>query len=103
MVNYYTWHHGTLLLFSQSKNPISSKKRKYIIEEEFKVEHWSRLIVLASNQTLSTKLSPFIIEQTIKKCASEVKNATKLRSDSLIIECFRKQTIIKFTSIQAYK
>jgi hypothetical protein len=103
MVNYYTWHHGTLLLFSQSKNPISSKKRKYIIEEEFKVEHWSRLIVLASNQTLSTTLSPFIIEQTIKKCASEVKNATKLRSDSLIIECFRKQTIIKFTSIQAYK
>jgi hypothetical protein len=48
-------------------------------------------IVLTSNQKPLTKISPFIIEKTIKGCAGEVKNVTKLRSGSLMIECFRKQ------------
>ena len=87
-------------LLYQNQNPTSSKKRKNIIEEEFEVENWSRFIVLISNQKPLTKISPFIIEKTIKGCAGEVKNVTKLRSGSLMIECFRKQQSLNLLALK---
>lgn len=87
---------------SQNQNPTSSnpKKRKNILEEEFEVENWSRFIVLTSNQKPITKMSPFIIEKTIKGCAGEVKNVTKLRSGSLMVECFRKQQSLNLLALK---
>ena len=90
----------SLLYRNQNQNPTSSKKRKNIIEEEFEVENWSRFIVLISNQKPLTKISPFIIEKTIKGCAGEVKNVTKLRSGSLKIECFRKQQSLNLLALK---
>jgi hypothetical protein len=45
-------------------------------------------------------LSLFIIEKTIKGCAGEVKNVTKLRSGSLMIECFRKQQSLNLLALK---
>jgi len=89
-----------LLYRNQNQNPTSSKKRKNIIEEEFEVENWSRFIVLTPNQKPLTKISPFIIEKTIKGCAGEVKNVTRLRSGSLMTECFRKQQSLNLLALK---
>ena len=87
-------------LLYQNQNPTSSKKRENIIEEEFEVGNWSQFIVLTSNQKPLAKISPFIIEKTIKGCAGEVKNVTKLRSGSLMIECFRKQQSLNLLALK---
>ena len=73
------------------------------IETKTKTQHlltWTRFIVLTSNQKPLTKISPFIIEKTIKGCAGEVKNVTKLRSGSLMIECFRKQQSLNLLALK---
>jgi hypothetical protein len=73
------------------------------IETKTKTQHlltWTRFIVLTSNQKPLAKISPFIIEKTIKGCAGEVKNVTKLRSGSLMIECFWKQQSLNLLALK---
>jgi len=47
-----------------------------------------------------TKLSPFVIEKTIKSCTGEVKNVTKLKSGGLMIECQRKKQSLNLLSLK---
>ena len=47
-----------------------------------------------------TKLSPFVMEKSIKSCAGEVKNVTKKRSGDLIIECQRRQQSVNILSLK---
>jgi hypothetical protein len=40
-----------------------------------------------------TKLSPFILEKWLKSTVGEVRNVTKMKSGSLLVECYRQQSI----------
>ncbi len=56
-------------------------------------DKWYRFIVLSPNTdaTPLTKISPFLIQNSIQACAGEVKKVTKMKSGSLLIECLREQ------------
>ena len=80
---------------SKTFTQTGSKKRKNDIslEEIVDDDHFSRFIVLTSkdsNKPLS-KTSPFVIGKTIKGCAGDVKNVTKMKSGSILIEVSKKQ------------
>ena len=89
---------------TNKNNETCSKKRKNEneSEEETEEEFWSPFIVISSkNQEKPvSKISPFVVEKTIKGCAGEVKNVTKLRSGNLLIECVRKQQSLNLLALQ---
>jgi hypothetical protein len=45
-----------------------------------------------------TKLSPFILEKWLKSTVGEVRNVTKMKSGSLLVECYRQQQSINLLS-----
>jgi hypothetical protein len=71
--------------------PIRKKeKNENVIADEIGVSDlFPKYIVLTSKENLIplTKFSLFVIEKSIKSCAGEVKNATKMRLGGLMIEC----------------
>ena len=88
---------------STNLNITSSKKRKNdnLLEDDIEDENWSPFIVLSNKNPGKTvsKISPFIIEKTIKGCAGNVKNVTKMRSGNLLIECSRKQQSLNLLAL----
>ncbi|XP_071092678.1 uncharacterized protein [Haliotis cracherodii] len=55
------------------------------------VDSWPRFIVISSSDDNPLKLNPFAISLGIKCVCGEVKNVTRLRSSSLLVECARRQ------------
>ena len=63
---------------------------------------WPRFIVLTSKDSEKplSKVSPFVIDKIIKSNAGEVKNVSKLRSGSLLVECVRRQQSVNLLSLE---
>lgn len=64
------------------------------------INTWPRFIVLTSKDEnkIITKLSPFILEKWLKSTVGEVRNVTKMKSGSLLVECYRQQQSINLLS-----
>ena len=84
-------------------NPIKKRKNDSRYEEEIEFSNnWSRFIVLKSSEGCIplTKLSPLVVEKSIKSCAGDVKNVTKLKSGGLMMECQRRQQSLNLLSLK---
>ena len=82
---------------------LKKRKNESRLEEEIEVsDNWSRFIVLKCSEDgiPLIKWLPYVIEKCIKSCGGEVKNATKLKSGSLIIEHQRKQQSLNLLSLK---
>ena len=73
------------------KNDSNIKKRKQMSEDETEDDNWPRFIVLKCTNPAKniTRISPFLVERSIKAVAGSVKNTKKIK-DFLLIECERK-------------
>ncbi|XP_067660296.1 uncharacterized protein [Haliotis asinina] len=72
----------------------SKNKRRYVessSSDEGLVDSWPRFIVISSADENPLKLNPFAISKGIHGVCGEVKNVTRLRNGSLLVECARKQ------------
>ena len=60
---------------------------------KFSNSDWYKFIVLQSldDKKPLNKVSPFLLDKTIKGCAGDVKNVTKMRNGCILIECYRQQ------------
>ncbi|XP_067656365.1 uncharacterized protein [Haliotis asinina] len=65
-------------------------------------DSWARFIVIEAEDHLPIKLNPFAISKAIHGHCGEVKNVTRLRSGSLLIECVRKQQSLNLLSITKF-
>jgi len=83
-------------------NPKKRKNENVITDEIGVSDLFPKFIVLKSKEGLVplTKLSPFVIEKSIKSCAGEVKNVTKMRSGGLMIECLRRQQSVNLLALK---
>ena len=82
------------LIMASETPPLTQKgpkKRKndFPLEDLVVEESWPKFIVLSSKDPTKplAKVSPFIIEKSIKGCAGDVKNVTKMKSGSFPKEC----------------
>ncbi|XP_067660095.1 uncharacterized protein [Haliotis asinina] len=65
-------------------------------------DSWARFIVIEAEDHLPIKLNPFAISKAIHGHCGEVKNVTRLRSGSLLVECVRKQQSLNLLSITTF-
>jgi len=92
-----------LCLNQQIPNNHKKRKNGSRYEDEIEVSNnWSRFIVLKSSEGCIplTKLSPLVIEKSIKSCAGDVKNVTKLKSGGLMMECQLRQQSLNLLSLK---
>ena len=76
-----------------NSNASNAKKRKKLSlsDDEFEDANWPKFIVLTCKDPSKdiTRISPFLIEKSLKAAAGDVKNVKKL-NHGLLIECQRK-------------
>ncbi|XP_071078441.1 uncharacterized protein [Haliotis cracherodii] len=65
-------------------------------------DSWPRFIVLASADGNPLKLNPFAISLGIKGVCGDVKNVTRLRDGSLLVECARRQQSVNLLGLQQF-
>ena len=89
----------------ENNNASTAKKRKNVClsDDEFEDANWPKFIVLACKDQGKdiTRISPFLIEKSLKAAAGDVKNVKKL-NHGLLIECQRKvqsDNILKMNKI----
>ncbi|XP_048252611.1 uncharacterized protein LOC125380895 [Haliotis rufescens] len=96
---------------SHNKSPGSFKanKRRHVdsVSSDDEVspivaDSWPRFIVIASVDETPLKLNPFAISKGIQRTCGEVKNVTRLRSGSILVECARRQQSINLLGLQQF-
>ncbi|XP_048237115.1 uncharacterized protein LOC125372118 [Haliotis rufescens] len=65
-------------------------------------DSWPRFIVIASADDTPLKLNPFAISKGIQSACGEVKNVTRLRSGSILVECARRQQSINLLGLKQF-
>ncbi|XP_071086597.1 uncharacterized protein [Haliotis cracherodii] len=63
---------------------------------------WARFIVVESRNQLPLKINPFAISKAIEGICGEVKNVSRLRSGSLLVECARRQQAINLLKCTSF-
>ena len=72
-------------------------------------DNWARYIILSTldeEEKPVTKLSPFVIDKTLKGIVGEVQSVKKMRNENLLVECKNKkqsmvlQSVLKFGGIK---
>ncbi|XP_071114712.1 uncharacterized protein [Haliotis cracherodii] len=66
------------------------------------LDSWARFIVIEAADKQPIKLNPFAISKAVLGICGEVKNVTRLRSGSLLVECSRKQQSLNLLSITTF-
>ncbi|XP_071089116.1 uncharacterized protein [Haliotis cracherodii] len=66
------------------------------------IDSWARFLVIEAADNLPIKLNPFAVSKAVSRICGEVKNATRLRSWSLLVECARRQQSLKVLSISTF-
>ena len=89
MVNFTLTHMGTQQGLINASN--AKKRKSDLSEDEIEDNNWPRFIVLTCKNLEKniTRISPFLVEKSIKSNAGEVKNVKKIKS-CLLVECYRK-------------
>ncbi|XP_067679753.1 uncharacterized protein [Haliotis asinina] len=86
----------------------NEKKRRYdTVDESSKTitpndDAWPRFLVVEAVDFLPIKLNPFAISKAVSGICGEVKNVTRLRSGSLLVECARRQQSINLLSVKTF-
>ncbi|XP_067674934.1 uncharacterized protein [Haliotis asinina] len=65
-------------------------------------DSWARFLVIEATDSLPIKLNPFAISKAISGICGDVKNVTRLRSGSLLVECARRQQSLNLLSIKTF-
>ncbi|XP_071114959.1 uncharacterized protein [Haliotis cracherodii] len=65
-------------------------------------DSWARFLVIEAADKLPLKLNPFAISKAINGHCGEVKNVTRLRSGSILVECLKKQQSLNLLSISQF-
>ena len=74
-----------------------------------KRENWAKYIILSTldeNEKPITKLSPFVIEKSLKGIVGEVQSVKKMKNENLLVECKNRkqslvlQSVLKFGGIK---
>ncbi|XP_046545770.1 uncharacterized protein LOC124255870 [Haliotis rubra] len=63
---------------------------------------WPRFIVISSSDGNPLKLNPFAISKGIQSACGEVKNVTRLRNGSILVECVRRQQSVNLLGLQQF-
>ncbi|XP_071115884.1 uncharacterized protein [Haliotis cracherodii] len=92
----------------QSRSSRNEKKRR--LEEidistgsiAQNIDTWARFLVIEAADNLPIKLNPFAISKAVSGICGEVKNVTRLRSGSLLVECARRQQSLNLLSISTF-
>ncbi|XP_071091449.1 uncharacterized protein [Haliotis cracherodii] len=66
------------------------------------IDSWARFLVIEAKDQLPIKLNPFAISKAVSGICGEVKNVTRLRSGSLLVECLRRQQSLNLLSISTF-
>ncbi len=66
------------------------------------LDSWPRFLVVQGIEGQSLKLNPFVISKAIAGICGEVKNVTRLRTGSLLVECARKQQSINLLNARHF-
>ncbi|XP_071086563.1 uncharacterized protein [Haliotis cracherodii] len=66
------------------------------------IDTWARFLVIEAADNLPIKLNPFAISKAVSGICGEVKNVTRLRSGSLLVECARRQQSLNLLSISTF-
>ena len=92
--------------FTMACNPPGSKRRHVDTstsdEADTHVDSWARFLVIEAADHEPIKLNPFAISKAVHGYCGEVKNVTRLRSGSLLVECMRKQQSINLLTITQF-
>ena len=60
-----------------------------------RTENWARFIILSTydveNDKPITKLSPFVIDKTLKGKIGEAQSVKKMKTETLLVECKNKK------------
>ncbi|XP_071097967.1 uncharacterized protein [Haliotis cracherodii] len=60
-------------------------------ESVHNIDSWPRFLVVGGVDGESIKINPFVVSKSIEGICGTVKNVTRLRSGSLLVECARRQ------------
>ncbi|XP_071101757.1 uncharacterized protein [Haliotis cracherodii] len=66
------------------------------------MDSWARFLVIEAADKLPIKLNPFAISKAVSGICGEVKNVTRLRSGSFLVECARRQQSLNLLSISTF-
>ncbi|XP_048237112.1 uncharacterized protein LOC125372115 [Haliotis rufescens] len=86
----------------------SGSKRKHLDasssddEIDRQLDSWARFIVIEASNHEPMKLNPFVISKAINGCCGEVKNVTRLRNGSILVECVRRQQSLNLLSLSQF-
>ncbi|XP_048251526.1 uncharacterized protein LOC125379294 [Haliotis rufescens] len=65
-------------------------------------ESWPRFLVISTVDESPLKLNPFAISKGIQSACGEVKNVTRLRGGSILVECARRQQSVNLLDLQQF-
>ncbi|XP_048248839.1 uncharacterized protein LOC125378067 [Haliotis rufescens] len=65
-------------------------------------ESWPRFLVISTIDDSPLKLNPFAISKGIQSACGEVKNVTRLRGGSILVECARRQQSVNLLGLQQF-
>ncbi|XP_071091234.1 uncharacterized protein [Haliotis cracherodii] len=66
------------------------------------IDSWAKFLVIEATDNLPIKLNPFAVSKAVSGICGEVKNVTRLRSGSLLVECARRQQSLNLLSISTF-
>ncbi|XP_067653312.1 uncharacterized protein [Haliotis asinina] len=70
--------------------------------ETTNLDSWPRFLVVQGIEGQPLKLNPFAISKAIAGICGEVKNVTRLRTGSLLVECARKQQAVNLLKARQF-
>ncbi|XP_048255229.1 uncharacterized protein LOC125381914 [Haliotis rufescens] len=86
-----------------------SKRRHMDLDETAQTENkspvldsWARFVVIEAADKQPLKLNPFAISRAVSGICGEVKNVTRLRRGSLLVECSRRQQSLNLLSLTTF-
>jgi hypothetical protein len=80
-----------------------NNKRKLVEDDDSESDserrdNWARFIILSTldeDEKPVSKLSPFVIDKTLKGIVGEVQSVKKMKNENLLVECkSKKQSIV---------
>ncbi|XP_048255090.1 uncharacterized protein LOC125381694 [Haliotis rufescens] len=66
------------------------------------IDTWARFLVIETLDKQPIKLNPFAVSKAISGICGEVKNVTRQRSGSLLVECAKKQQSLNLLSVKLF-
>ncbi|XP_071114707.1 uncharacterized protein [Haliotis cracherodii] len=66
------------------------------------IDSWAKFLVIEAADNLPIKLNPFAVSKAVSGICGEVKNVTRLRSGSLLVECALRQQSLNLLSISTF-